>query len=856
MKPHAAPRRQQSGIALLMLLTTLILVGGYAFYRSANIGFGSQQLDKKQTLSLARAKEALIARAVTDINRPGSLPCPDTSGNGNADLFIGAAAGQCPSYIGRLPWVTLDLPDLTDDTGSHLWYALSPTLRDHDSAQPINSDTPVNLRIDGGGEVAAIILAPRGALPGQIRPSNNPTDYLEGDNANGDANYVSGPASNTFNDVVAFITRQELMAAVEKRVANEIKACLEQHASSSVENPAQTYPWPAPLSNSTFKGVAQSLFGMIPATQPGGNPDEMLKKSVSDLSNLKSALGSASTATEQLAIVQQIPEIAAVARTLFDRLYIVSTDLVAKATATSSTFALINRTISPIVDNGTAFTAGSSAIPAAITSALPALDALRESLANSGFDTFLKELETQNSKLNSLIDSATASPTVESLGALQTQANLFKRETLGTVYTPNLDLENFLTNAFGSATTAANDAKAAKATPIDITLVEKSIASSAKLFAANRVLAQAIKSSRLDLEPDEVTFMASRANKALATFSSNITTETTANLLSSLESANALVTTIATGSTMVLVVRAPALSALQTAVTATKNGSNIPLIQSASTTAITNLETLAKAMENNGDNILLETLKVASKQLQTGAKVPPTTLTAGKELLATVNGIKAWADITSIYAEDIARKSRKGTSAVGDSDSSAYTSARQLLSSIDGSTGSSESLNAYIKAPSDTAKQTEAAIALAKTQSLLSDTIGAATQLDTLLESSRALAAIPTVWYGSACAFLKPPTSTSSWWAANNWANTTFYQISDRVRPTSGKLLVNGSGAYRVIAISAGKALPGPARSGRTPVDFFEGINADASRDGAAKNPAITFSSVPMSAIFNDRLAY
>ncbi len=60
------------------------------------------------------------------------------------------------------------------------------------------------------------------------------------------------------------------MAAVEKRVANEIKACLEEHAASTVENPAQTYPWPAPLANSIFKGTAESLFGMVPATQPGG----------------------------------------------------------------------------------------------------------------------------------------------------------------------------------------------------------------------------------------------------------------------------------------------------------------------------------------------------------------------------------------------------------------------------------------------------------------------------------------------------------------------------------------------------------------------------------------------------------
>lgn len=106
--------------------------------------------------------------------------------------------------------MTIDLPELTDDSGTRLWYAVSPSLRDDDSAYPINSDTLAALRIDGGGEIAAIIIAPGRAIAGQTRPSNNPADHLEGDNANGDLNYVSGPSSATFNDVVAIITYQEL----------------------------------------------------------------------------------------------------------------------------------------------------------------------------------------------------------------------------------------------------------------------------------------------------------------------------------------------------------------------------------------------------------------------------------------------------------------------------------------------------------------------------------------------------------------------------------------------------------------------------------------------------------------------
>jgi hypothetical protein len=112
------------------------------------------------------------------------------------------------------------------------------------------------------------------------------------------------------------------------------------------------------------------------------------------------------------------------------------------------------------------------------------------------------------------------------------------------------------------------------------------------------------------------------------------------------------------------------------------------------------------------------------------------------------------------------------------------------------------------------------------------------------------------VWYGVACAFLQPASGSSSWWTANNWANTTFYQISDRIRATNGKLQVNGSGTYRVVAISAGKSLGGQSRSTRTTANFLEGANANTLRDGNAKTPVNVFVNAPVSSTFNDRLAY
>lgn len=850
MKHMPRSTTKQSGIALILFLVVLILGGGYAFYRSTNIGFSSSQRDAKVFATLARAKEALIARAVTDANRPGSLPCPDTVGDGKSAMFT---LTQCPSYVGWLPWVTLDLPELTDDTGTRLWYALSPTLRDDDSAQPINSDTNATLRIDGGGEIAAIIIAPRGALSGQTRPSNNAADYLEGDNANGDANYVSGPAGNSFNDVVAIITRQELMAAVEKRVANEIKACLEGHASSTLENPAQTYPWPAPLASSTFKGSAQSLFGMIPATQPGGNPDIDLKQSINNLNSAQNSLSTA-WANNDLATAQQalttINEIAANARAQFDRLFIVAEALYLSAKATSGIFgAPSNYTVA---------------------AARLSLAAFQGALSDSGIDPFLAELTDQNQTLAQKINDAATTPSNASFKALYTQINnIFGRKIYAYSTTPNPDISQTISMANVIAIDAISKAAVAKnladyTSGSNIALANQAISRANDLINANTAIYNMTLATRVNVDASEIRYLAQRLGTLLTAYSATPDTDTLNTLASALNGAIQSVNAVSTGSTIVLAAKAAAAGALNVTLPPNTN-----TVISLTGVAITRTDALATAIENNGDNVLLETLKNADSKL---ALAIAGALNAAT-LKSTVDGVDYWATQTATYANDIARKARKRVNipTANDSSTSAYTRAGQLLASLDGSTGSVALLNDYIQSPGDTTKATAAQAAVNATQTALSNTIGSASTLETILESGTAQAATATSWYGNACAFLRPASGTPSWWAANNWTNTTFYQISDRIRPAVGKLTVNGSGTYRVVVIGAGKALTGQdsARSTRKATHFLEGINADTNapatpgapsipgaRDGNSQNPPTAFSSEPVSATFNDRLAY
>ncbi len=213
---------------------------------------------------LAAAKEALIGRSIQEDHRPGSLPCPDTDNDGEAEMFYG---NECPSYVGRLPWKTLGLPDPRDVHGERLWYALSRNFRDDDSAQPINSDTKGTLKVfaaDGvtdltppGSEAVALIFAPGAALGTQIRDavaascvatgksiSRNlcPDNYLDSTNGfnNATGPFIEGTESGTFNDQMLIIRAKDIMPLVEKRVAKDLLKSL-----ANYRYEYGYYPYPA-----------------------------------------------------------------------------------------------------------------------------------------------------------------------------------------------------------------------------------------------------------------------------------------------------------------------------------------------------------------------------------------------------------------------------------------------------------------------------------------------------------------------------------------------------------------------------------------------------------------------------------
>ncbi len=284
-------RKKQAGAALLVILLLLISAASFLFVKNLNRGIGFRSEDAMATANaLAQAKAALIGRALTDNSRPGSLPCPDLMTNipgtnipndGRADLLAG---NDCPNYVGRLPWYTLRLGDLRDGDGERLWYGLTTTLRDDTSAQPINSATPGQLTVDGTiADIVAVIISPGSAVsnPPAIDQQRNAgpndvTNYLEDNNSDGDANFVT-TAAGDFNDRVAYISRQELMQLVEKRVLGEARQIL--RAYYGPPNSYAYYPLAAPLGSSAPNQIGQSapaplrrgflpLDGPAPGEQP------------------------------------------------------------------------------------------------------------------------------------------------------------------------------------------------------------------------------------------------------------------------------------------------------------------------------------------------------------------------------------------------------------------------------------------------------------------------------------------------------------------------------------------------------------------------------------------------------------
>jgi len=281
------------------MVMLVIIVTGVATFLVSSLNSSGLQItrDLKTTKALLQAKDALIGRATTNNNYPGSLPCPDTDNDGREDPDTdndgredpdtdndGREDIDCQQYIGRLPWITLGLPDLRDASGERLWYTLSRNVRPYAFGPSRNSDQVGTLNItDAASDLMAIVFAPSTVTTNQRRSENLATcpttsdrqketncaaNYLEGSNADPSSGgapnltYQSSNVSNVFNDSLMTISQDQLFQPLEKRVGGEIRNILNTYHESW-----GAYPFAAPFedpSTSSYMGKLGTYNGMLP----------------------------------------------------------------------------------------------------------------------------------------------------------------------------------------------------------------------------------------------------------------------------------------------------------------------------------------------------------------------------------------------------------------------------------------------------------------------------------------------------------------------------------------------------------------------------------------------------------------
>lgn len=282
-----------------------------------------------------------------DVNQSSGLPLTNTF----TDM-------RC---LGRLPWKSYNLSiasaSQNDPTGFMPWYAVSTNLIDPDvviNSELINNathpwitvrDMNGNVLKDTSGnnlKVAFVIIIPGSPINGQSRPAsplggadqylesitvpigctapcvpgtysnsnmyankinNNEFGFIIGDEhrwINDSANPGKQIEDNSyfFNDKILYVTIDELMPLIEKRIAREVKKCLDDYANTPTSAPSHKYPWPAKVSNDT--AVSGTLFGRVPAEPTITAP---YVPSNSDEADLWAALGVLQTAVNNCATV-------------------------------------------------------------------------------------------------------------------------------------------------------------------------------------------------------------------------------------------------------------------------------------------------------------------------------------------------------------------------------------------------------------------------------------------------------------------------------------------------------------------------------------------------------------------------
>ena len=241
-------RRRSGGYAGIVIMAVLGIAAATMMVTPLNASALKNDQERKTGYALALAKQALIGRAASDNNRPGSLPCPDVNNDGLVTMNVDYVGSACVSYVGRLPWKALGLPDLRDADGERLWYALSPEFRELGTVV-VNGGTLGTIGVTGNVtavNAAAVVFAAGATVGNQDRSVaniNTPTHYLDGANGATTTAFQAQAPSNVFNDRLLPISPAEVTSVAGVRVTREVSAAFDAYiASGSASLPYAASP--------------------------------------------------------------------------------------------------------------------------------------------------------------------------------------------------------------------------------------------------------------------------------------------------------------------------------------------------------------------------------------------------------------------------------------------------------------------------------------------------------------------------------------------------------------------------------------------------------------------------------------
>lgn len=314
----------QRGAMLLIMAFIVAMLAMMFMFKILNVN-ALQSLQQEKTMhALHQAKQTMIDWAVSHPNHPGQLPFPDRNADGNydglSDCNSPTSVFQYSFLIGQLPILGRSNPciapqenlgpHLEDAFGNRLWFAVSRNLVRRYEGTPANPEIhpgiisnpafPWLRVLDRNGavisdRVAVVIIAPGPALLGQNRADaasvNHFLDsatiggvfYSNSDYDQPDEDFILAEHSQfvkdtnptvshpyLFNDRLVYITIDELISALQKRVAQETRWLLNSYRAKTGAFPnAADFSTATFASNQYISGASNAGLVPVDATDTG-----------------------------------------------------------------------------------------------------------------------------------------------------------------------------------------------------------------------------------------------------------------------------------------------------------------------------------------------------------------------------------------------------------------------------------------------------------------------------------------------------------------------------------------------------------------------------------------------------------